>query len=73
MAWRINKISIENFKCFLDKFDSIEPNGKHVLIYGENGSGKSTIASLLFRFYEPNEGKIIIDGLDYTNYKIQYL
>ena len=43
MAWKINKISIENFKCFLDKFDSIEPKGKHVLIYGENGSGKSSI------------------------------
>ena len=49
------------------------PNKTKVAIVGKTGSGKSTIASLLFRFYEPNEGKIIIDGIDYTNYKIQYL
>ena len=42
MAWKINKIVIENFKYFLDPF-TIEPQGKHVLMYGENGSGKSSI------------------------------
>lgn len=52
MAWRINKISIENFKCFLDKFDSIEPNGKHVLIYGENGSGKSSIYWAVYTHFQ---------------------
>lgn len=42
MAWKINKIVIENFKYFLAPF-TIEPQGKHVLMYGENGSGKSSI------------------------------
>lgn len=42
MAWKINKIVIENFKYFLEPF-TLEPEGKHVLMYGENGSGKSSI------------------------------
>lgn len=42
MAWKINKINIENFKYFLKPF-LIEPQGKHMLMYGENGSGKSSI------------------------------
>ena len=52
MAWKINKISIENFKCFLGKFDSIEPKGKHVLIYGENGSGKSSIYWAVYTHFQ---------------------
>ena len=42
MAWKINKMVIENFKFFLTPF-TLEPKGKHVLMYGENGSGKSSI------------------------------
>lgn len=42
MAWKINKITIENFKFFLKPFE-LKPEGKHVLMYGENGSGKSSI------------------------------
>ena len=42
MAWKINKITIENFKFFLNPFE-LKPEGKHVLMYGENGSGKSSI------------------------------
>ena len=41
--------------------------GKRVLIFGETGSGKSTIVNLACRFYEPTEGRIIVDGLDYKD------
>ena len=39
--------------------------GETVALVGETGSGKSTIVSLLCRFYEPVEGQILIDGVDY--------
>ena len=38
--------------------------GEKVAIVGQTGSGKTTIINLLCRFYEPNEGTILIDGVD---------
>lgn len=38
------------------------PAGQKTAIVGPSGSGKSTIARLLFRFYDPQEGRILIDG-----------
>ena len=40
------------------------PAGDHVAIVGPSGAGKSTIARLLFRFYDPQSGRICIDGQD---------
>jgi ATP-binding cassette subfamily B protein len=38
--------------------------GRHLAIVGPTGAGKSTIARLLFRFYDPQSGRILIDGQD---------
>lgn len=38
--------------------------GEKVAIVGENGAGKSTLVKLLCRFYDPTEGKILVDGVD---------
>ena len=40
------------------------PAGHQVAIVGPSGAGKSTIARLLFRFYDPQSGRILIDGQD---------
>lgn len=47
----------------------VEPNQK-VFLIGKNGSGKSTIFKLLFGFYRPNKGKILIDGIEIEKYNI---
>lgn len=48
----------------LKDFSIKVPKGKTVALVGQSGSGKSTIANLLTRFYDVNEGKICIDGID---------
>ncbi len=41
--------------------------GQSVALIGKTGAGKSTIVNLLCRFYEPKEGQVLIDGVDYRN------
>lgn len=43
--------------------------GEKVAFVGASGAGKSTIASLLLRFYEPQKGEILIDGVDIRQYE----
>jgi ATP-binding cassette subfamily B protein len=47
--------------------------GEKVLVVGPPGSGKSTLLKLLLRFYDPDEGRIAIDGLDIGDIKLQSL
>ncbi|MBQ2311581.1 MAG: ABC transporter ATP-binding protein [Firmicutes bacterium] len=49
----------------LKDFDLKIPFGTNVAIVGETGAGKSTMANLICRFYEPMEGQILVDGRDY--------
>lgn len=46
----------------LKDFSLSIPKGKTVALVGQSGSGKSTIANLLTRFYDVNEGEILVDG-----------
>ena len=48
-------------------------NGTKVAFVGTSGCGKSTIMQMLQRFYDPTEGKIIINGNDIKDYDIKYL
>ena len=48
----------------LENFSLDIPFGTHLAIVGETGAGKSTLANLVCRFYEPTEGTILIDGRD---------
>ena len=51
---------------------TIEP-GKTVALVGRSGSGKSTIASLLTRFYDVSQGEILLDGVDIRDYRLMAL
>jgi len=48
----------------LKNFNLTIPKGKTVALVGQSGSGKSTIANLITRFYHVNKGEILIDGLN---------
>ncbi len=45
--------------------------GEKIAIVGTNGSGKSTIINLLLRFYKPENGKILIDGMNINKVKLR--
>lgn len=49
----------------LKDFNLTVKRGEKIALVGETGAGKSTIVNLVCRFYEPTEGKILIDGTDY--------
>ena len=49
----------------LEHFSLHIPQGSTVAIVGETGAGKSTLVNVACRFFEPTEGKILIDGVDY--------
>jgi ATP-binding cassette subfamily B protein len=57
----------------LESFSLEVKAGETIALVGETGSGKSTIVNLACRFYEPTEGQIRIDGLDYTKLPIAWL
>ena len=49
------------------------PQGKTVALVGRSGSGKSTIANLLTRFYDIDEGRITLDGINIQDYQLANL
>ncbi|TKI07494.1 lipid A ABC transporter ATP-binding protein/permease MsbA [Martelella alba] len=49
------------------------PSGKTVALVGRSGSGKSTIASLLARFYDVQQGQVMLDGYDLREYTLSSL
>uniref|UniRef100_A0A0E0LY19 Uncharacterized protein n=1 Tax=Oryza punctata TaxID=4537 RepID=A0A0E0LY19_ORYPU len=49
------------------------PAGKTIALVGSSGSGKSTVVSLIERFYEPNAGSILLDGHDLRELNLRWL
>ena len=46
------------------------PTGQRIALVGASGNGKSTLASLLLRLYDPQQGRILLDGRDLRDYKL---
>jgi ATP-binding cassette, subfamily B, bacterial len=56
--------SEEAARPVLDGFDLVIPAGTSLAIVGQNGAGKTTLAKLLCRLYDPQRGRIEVDGVD---------
>lgn len=77
---RIDKIRFENVSFQYDVGGpvltdiNLEINqGESIAIVGSTGGGKSSLASLLCRFYEPTEGRILFDDIDYRERSLHWL
>ena len=57
----------------LDNLSFLVEPGKILALVGYSGSGKSTISNLIQRFYDPNEGSILIDNINIKDYNLDWL
>lgn len=60
-------------KPVLKHFDLDIAPGEKVAFVGATGAGKTTLASLLLRFYEPTQGRVLLDGVDIKEYSQSFL
>ncbi len=57
----------------LDKVSLVIPKGQKVALVGPSGGGKTTLANMVVRFYDPDEGRITIDGTPITDVRLKDL
>lgn len=57
----------------LNDFSLNVPAGKTIALVGSSGSGKSTVVSLIERFYDPTSGQVVLDGHDIKTLKLRWL
>ncbi|KAF7824267.1 ABC transporter B family member 1 [Senna tora] len=55
----------------LNDFSLVVPTGKTIALVGSSGSGKSTVVSLIERFYDPTSGHVVLDGHDIKTLKLR--
>ncbi|KAI5447585.1 ABC transporter B family member 9 [Lathyrus oleraceus] len=54
-------------------FSLLVPSGTTTALVGQSGSGKSTVISLLERFYDPDAGEVLIDGVNLKNLQLKWI
>ena len=54
-------------------FSLYVPSGTTAALVGQSGSGKSTVVSLLERFYDPDVGEVLIDGVNLKNFQVRWI
>jgi len=67
------RFSYDNQKPLFENFNMEIPLGSSIGIVGDTGSGKTTIAKLLLRLYDPEKGKILIGGTSLDSIDISFL
>ncbi len=65
--------SYEKGKLTLQNLNVKVKEGERIALVGPTGAGKTTLVSLISRFYDVDDGAILIDGIDILNYKLSYL
>ncbi len=60
-------------KPVLEDINLVVHAGETIAIVGPTGGGKSTLVNLICRFYEPNAGEVLIDGVDYRRRSLHWL
>ena len=60
-------------EIILNNFNLRVNQGESIALVGETGAGKSTIVSLLSRFYEPTAGELLVNDLDYRERSLEWL
>jgi ATP-binding cassette subfamily B protein len=67
------RFAYEPGRAVLDNFNLKVLPGQHVALVGPSGIGKSTLLSLLLRLYDPQQGRVMIDGRDIREYTLRSL
>jgi ATP-binding cassette subfamily B protein/subfamily B ATP-binding cassette protein MsbA len=65
--------SYDGVRTVLQNVNLQIPRGEHVAVVGPNGGGKSTLINLLCRFYDPQQGDVLIDGVSLRQLSIKDL
>ncbi len=63
----------ESDRAVLQQIDFRFYPGEKIALVGENGAGKTTLVKLLARLYDPTEGRILLDGVDLREYRVEEL
>lgn len=74
-AFEFKQVSFEYTKGrkVLNEISFAIPKGKTIALVGSSGGGKSTIADMLPRFYDPTDGQVLLDGIDIRHIPLQQL
>lgn len=67
------KLSYDGVNTILDKINLKIDRPMTIAIVGKSGAGKTSLVNLIPRFYNLTDGQILINGIDYTNYKLSEL
>jgi len=60
-------------KPVFKNFSLVIPAGTTVALVGESGSGKSTVVQLIERFYDPQQGAVLLDNINLKNFQLRWL